>query len=69
MTQLRVDKIESNTGFTILQDKQIYIPNTYNYSLHIIDLNQIDELITELTNSISLFPNFIATKFRNYKTN
>lgn len=56
MSQLQVNKIESKTGFTIVQEGQTFIPKTYNYSLHIIDLKQLDELMTELTTSISLFP-------------
>lgn len=53
---LEVNKIDTNTGFTILQEEQLYLPKTYNYSLHIIDIQQIDDLIKELTISIHELP-------------
>lgn len=56
MTHLQIHTIESNVGFTILQEKQMTIPTTYNYSLHVIDLNEIDDLIMSLTTSVTLFP-------------
>lgn len=54
--QLQVEKIESNNGYTIIQQDQILIPETFNYSLHVIDLNQIEEIINQLTISVSLLP-------------
>src|SRR6202012_4064993 len=64
-TQLQVDKIDSNSGFTIIREGQISIPQTYNYSLHIFDLKQINELITELELSTTLFPNPISQNLMN----
>ncbi len=55
--QLQVEKIESNTGYTIIQDKTSYIPNTYNYSLHIIDTVYLDKSIRELIITSSQIPN------------
>ena len=62
MTQLQVHKIESNVGFTIIQEGQLPIPTLYNYSLHVIDLTEIDRLITSLTTTISMFPDFMANE-------
>lgn len=52
--QLQVEKIESNSGYTILQDKQILLPTNFNYSMHLIDLNQIKLIIDELRVSAKL---------------
>lgn len=57
MTRLQVDRIESNTGYAIIQDSKVLLPTLYNFSLHIIDLNQIETIITELKTSISNLPN------------
>lgn len=60
MAQLHIEKIESNTGYTIVQETQILIPKTYNYSLHIIELDQIDKLIKGLKTSASLLPEVLS---------
>lgn len=60
MTQLQVDKIETNAGYTIIQDSKIFLPTLYNFSLHIIDLNQIETIITELKTSISILPKYLG---------
>lgn len=60
MTQLQVDKIETNAGYTIIQDSNIFLPPSYNFSLHIIDLNQIETIITELKTSISILPKYLG---------
>lgn len=54
--QLQVEKIESNSGYTIIQKQQILIPKTYNYPLHIIDLNQINKIVQELADRSVVFP-------------
>lgn len=46
--QLQVQKIETNNGYTILRETEILIPQTYNYSLHIVDLEPIESVILEL---------------------
>lgn len=48
--------MESNNGYTIVQQENILIPESYNYSLHVIDLNQINEIINHLTTNILLLP-------------
>ena len=56
LTQLQVEKIEVNHGYAILQIDQILIPTSYNYSLHIIDLEQLNNVIEELYSNVLLFP-------------
>ena len=67
--QLQVEKIETNVGYTILQDKTSLIPKNYNYTIHIIDLNYFDEIITELKMSINKLPegfkDFLMTDIEN----
>lgn len=46
--QLHVEKIESNAGYTILKETEIFLPNSYNYSLHIINLTQLENIILNL---------------------
>lgn len=58
-TELQVHEIESDTGFTIVQEGQITIPTSYNYSLHIIDLDDIHDIITSLTDNISFLPSYM----------
>lgn len=50
--QLSVEKIETDNGYTIIKEYEKLIPKTYNYSLHIIDLEPIEMTILELKNSI-----------------
>lgn len=59
LTQLEIEKIETNSGYTIIQQEQISIPKTFRYSLHIINLDQINDSITEIYNNVKLLPNNI----------
>ena len=59
-TKLQVEKIESNSGYTILQEKEIQIPESFNYSLHIIDLKEIYNVIRELRINIRLLPTNVS---------
>lgn len=56
LTQLQVDKIESNFGYTILQTEQIFLPKIYNYSLHIINLQEFQVILEDLKDNILLLP-------------
>lgn len=51
VAQMQVEKIEDNSGFTIINEEQIMIPNSFNYSLHIIDLEKFSEILDELKKS------------------
>lgn len=56
---LHLERIESSNGYTIIQDSQFRIPSSFNYSLHIIDLNQIIQILTELHTNINHLPTYL----------
>jgi len=59
LAQLQVEKVETENGYTIFKEAEVLIPKTYNYSLHIVDLNPIEMTILELREVISgLISNF-----------
>lgn len=53
LTQLHVERIESNNGFTIIQTDIMTIPVTFNYTLHVVELNDLENLLISITQSIS----------------
>jgi len=48
IAQLQIEKIETQTGYTILKENELLLPETYNYSLHIIDLVPIETIIVDI---------------------
>lgn len=53
---LQVERIETNGGYTIIQEDQVLITKNFFYSLHVIDLKQIEEVINQILISVSLLP-------------
>lgn len=57
MAIMQITEIYSHMGYTVIQDDQILIPDKYNYSLHIIDLDQFRDMIQNIKSNIVLLNN------------
>lgn len=53
ISQLQVEKIESNSGYTILNERQLLLPLSFNYSIHIIDPVNLRLVADELKTTAS----------------
>lgn len=47
-TPLHIERIETNDGFSVIQTETTHIPTTFNYSLHIIELTELTNILHEI---------------------
>lgn len=60
---LIVEKIDSRIGYTILQTERIDIPTSYNYTVHIINISELTDILNQIDIVVS---NTSDTQFKEY---
>lgn len=67
-SELFLERIENSNGYAIIQTHRLHIPTSYNHTIHVIELNELENILTQVETSISDLNDTNSVHALNYET-